>query len=517
MSDRVTVLLEPLGRSLSVKRGAELKDILYEYGVEFACGGKGRCKSCRVRVLEGELEADERMARLLAPEELKGGWRLACMCRVSGPVTLEVAAYRAVILSDQRPLDFVPGDGFGIAIDLGTTTLVGQLLDLGSGKTLAVTTALNPQTAQGGDVMSRVQLALSAEGSGKLRSSIRGKLGELVAELVGTGGIEPNRLKSVVLVGNTVMHHLFGGIDIHSLSRYPFQPEHLGSVEMKASGLGWSLPEAVDIRFLPCLGGFVGSDVLAGIAATGLYRRQAPGGLVDLGTNGEIVIGDRSGLLCASTAAGPAFEGGRISMGMRAATGAIDSVTNEGGRLFCHVLGDAEPRGICGSGLVDAVAAGLGLGAIEPSGRLARGEKKLRLAGPVELTQGDIRELQLSKAAIAAGIEILLGRLGLDLGRIERVYLAGAFGNYVDVGSARSIGLFPFPAAMVEPAGNTALLGAKLLLLAGEDGERTIGEILGKTRHLSLAADPGFQETFVEQMGFPPPGDRSSADGGSTR
>ncbi len=503
MSDLVQVRLEPLGKTLDVRRGVELKDILYEYGVEFACGGKGKCKSCKVRLLAGELAVEARMSRLLPAEEIERGWRLGCMCRVKEPVVLQVGASQAVILADHRSLDFVPGDGFGIAIDLGTTTLVGQLLDLATGAVLAVTTALNPQTAYGSDVMSRVQLALAQEGAARLVSSIRERLGELVTDLVRTAGIEPARLTGVVLVGNTVMHHLFGGIDVTPLSRYPFQPDHLHTIELQPARLDWSLPETVRVRFLPCLGGFVGSDVLAGILATGLHRRESAGVLVDLGTNGEIVIGDRNGLLCASTAAGPAFEGGKISGGMRAATGAIDAVRIQDGHLRYHVLGDVEPRGICGSGLVDAVAVGLELGAIEPSGRLAGGKGAMPLMPPVELTQADIRELQLSKGAIASGIEILSRRLGLEPARMERIYLAGAFGNYVDVESARSIGLLPFPATAIEPAGNTALAGAKLALLAAERLEPIIQEVREKTSHLSLAADADFHQIFVEQMGFP--------------
>jgi uncharacterized 2Fe-2S/4Fe-4S cluster protein (DUF4445 family) len=513
MTDRVQVRLEPLGRTLTVARGAGLKDLLFEHGVEFVCGGKGKCKSCRIRVLQGDLDCDERMIRLLPPEQREQGWRLACMCRVKGAVTLEIGHYQPVVLSDDRPLDHVPAEGFGIAIDLGTTTLVGQLLDLESGKTLAVGTALNPQTAHGSDVMSRVQLALSPEGALGLRSAIREKLGELVDNLLQTSGIDPGRLRDAVLVGNTVMHHLFCGIDISPLSHYPFRPEHPGEVQLGAAELGWRLPGSLRIRFLPCPGGFVGSDVLAGIAAAGLHRRPSPAVLVDIGTNGEIVVGSNAGLLCASTAAGPAFEGGRISSGMRAANGAIDSVKIEKGRLRCHVLGDTEPRGICGSGLVDAVAAALVLGVIEPSGRLAGGQSSFPLAGPVALTQGDIRELQLAKGAIAAGIEILLGRQGLGPDRVGTAYLAGAFGNYVDVQSALGIGIFPFPADRVEPAGNTALYGAKLLLLAGDEGARTVEQILAITEHLSLAADRGFQDVFVKQMGFPAAPGRDGENG----
>jgi uncharacterized 2Fe-2S/4Fe-4S cluster protein (DUF4445 family) len=224
---------------------------------------------------------------------------------------------------------------------------------------------------------------------------------------------------------------------------------------------------------------------------------------VDLGTNGEIVIGNRERLLCASTAAGPAFEGTRISMGMRAATGAIVEVSAEGGHFSCRVLGNVEPRGICGSGLVDAVAAGLDLGLINLTGRLPNSNGGLMLCPPVTLTQQDIRELQLAKGAIAAGMEILLTLWGATPADLKRLYLAGAFGNYVNRQSARRIGLLNFPLEKVQPSGNTALLGAKIALFSfnGEDG--SFSSVRKRVEHVMLSNDPAFQDTFVEQMSFP--------------
>ena len=246
----------------------------------------------------------------------------------------------------------------------------------------------------------------------------------------------------------------------------------------------------------------MGSDILAGILATNLHRKESVSALMDLGTNGEIVVGNRDRLLCASTAAGPAFEGARISMGMRAATGAISEVHLEEGRVRCHVLGNAAPRGICGSGLVDAVAVGLDMGRIQPGGRLADGSS-FPLSGPISLSQRDIRELQLAKGAIAAGLRILLGRWGASDEDLSRIHLAGAFGNYINHSSARRIGLLNVPMEKVVPAGNTALLGAKMALFNLRENRGEYFEILQKTTHVSLNEDPQFQETFVEEMGFP--------------
>jgi uncharacterized 2Fe-2S/4Fe-4S cluster protein (DUF4445 family) len=373
-------------------------------------------------------------------------------------------------------------------------------VDLASGHVLAVKTSLNPQAVYGSDVMSRVECALSERGGGKLTGLIRARIGELVMDLLALASAGGGALRDVVVVGNTVMHHLFCGIDVEPLSHVPFRSVRDGLEVFRPADLGWSIAGEAAVRFLPCLGGFVGSDILAGILATRIGESASLAGLIDLGTNGEIVFGNRDRMVCASTAAGPAFEGGRISMGMRAATGAVAGVRPAPGGLSYRILGNGPPRGICGSGLVDAVAAGLGLGVIAPSGRLAAESGCWTLVPPVILTQSDVRQLQLAKAAIAAGVRILLKRWGAAPADVTRLYLAGAFGNYVDRSSARRIGLFDFPEGLVSPAGNTALLGAKLVLL---DGGGDFADTRRKIEHISLAADAEFQEIYVEEMAFP--------------
>jgi uncharacterized 2Fe-2S/4Fe-4S cluster protein (DUF4445 family) len=309
-------------------------------------------------------------------------------------------------------------------------------------------------------------------------------------------------LRSIVVVGNTVMHHLFCGINVAALAHYPFETEHGGLKVFPAPEVGWDLPENVCVRFLPSLGSFVGSDILAGVLATRLHESDDLVGLVDLGTNGEIIVGNRAALVCASTAAGPAFEGARIAMGMRAATGAISQVSLVDGRFDCQVIGHGSPRGICGSGLVDAVAAGLDAGRLQRTGRFADGDR-LILAEPVFLTQGDIRELQLAKGAIAAGLRLLTQQLGARVQDITRIHLAGAFGNYISRASARRIGLLPFGPEKVVPAGNSALLGAKLALFNLSNDDGSYAALRRNIRHVSLSADPVFEETFVEEMLFP--------------
>ncbi len=512
-----TLELLPLGKVLSVERGACLQDVLFAHGVEFPCGGRGRCKGCRIKVLEGSLPVTEEDRQRLSAGELAEGWRLACQARAGGDLKIELAQWEAAILTDDSSFAFTPQSGLGIAVDVGTTTVVAQLLDLATGRVLAVRAELNAQARHGADIMSRVEFAMADRAGRVLEREIRQQIGRLLGELLvaaGSGGGVPpgapggspcrqvneaSRLKRVLLVGNTVMHHLFCGIDLEPLSHYPFEPVSPGPRVFRAEELGWELPGDPAVWFLPCLGGFVGSYILAGLLATRLYEAERPGALIDLGTNGEIVVGNRERLLCASTAAGPAFEGARISQGMRAATGAISEVRLECGRLRCRVLGHGEARGICGSGLVDAVAAGLDLGAIRATGRLAKGES-FPITPSVSLTQHDIRELQLAKGAIAAGLRLLLEQWGIAPDQLERVFVAGAFGNYINYASARRIGMLKLPPEKVQPAGNTALLGAKLALFDASTHNGAYPLLLNKIRHVALNEDPNFQDAFVEEM-----------------
>jgi uncharacterized 2Fe-2S/4Fe-4S cluster protein (DUF4445 family) len=480
--------------SIEVPPGAQLEDLLFERGLEFPCGGTSLCGGCRVRVVEGDIEVTPDMEAVLTPQELAAGWRLACQARARGHVTLEIGQWEGPILTDESRVTFEPREGAGIAIDLGTTTLVAQLLDFATGDILAVRTALNPQCAHGADVMSRIQFALREPQI--LTRSIRQGLAILIDDLA------EREVTEVLLCGNTVMHHLFCGEDVEPLSHVPFETGAGGAREFAAMELGWKLGARCRVQFLPCLGSFVGSDILAGMVALDWLARDALIALVDLGTNGEIVVGNGYRALCASAAAGPAFEAGRIRMGMRAAPGAISRVIPGEGGLECHVLGGREPRGVCGSGLVDAVAASLQLGWVLPTGRLANGRQELALMSLVSITQSDVRELQLAKGAIAAGLRILLERWGATLDQLQRVYVAGAFGNYVNTASAHRIGLLELPTEKIEPVGNTALRGTKILLLSPSRRQGLLEQIGHRTEHVSLASDPHFQDVFVECMGF---------------
>lgn len=480
-----------------------MRDLLWAHGVEFPCGGLRNCGRCRVRLLAGELPPRAAEIGILSAAELEAGWRLACRAQAEADAVLEVEQLDAPILVDHTHFDFVPRAGYGVAVDLGTTTMAAQLLDLATGHVLAVRTARNPQGSLGADIMSRLQFAREPAGREQLTASVRRGIGRMVRGVLTAAGLRAAPLDSVVVVGNTAMHHLFCGLDIEPLARVPFQSPHDGLQEFSAASLGWRIHGAPVVRFLPALGGFVGSDVLAGLLATRMHERSELAVLVDLGTNAEIVAGNSEGLLCASAAAGPAFEGGRIAMGMQAGTGAICGVSADGGTLHCRVIGGGRPRGICGSGLVDAVAAALDLGWLEASGRLAAGQRVLELQEPVHLTQADVRELQLAKGAIAAGIQLLLGQLGARTEQVAHVYVAGAFGNYVDQASARRIGLLDFPEQVIEPVGNSALLGAKIALFGTGPEAWEQHALRARVRHVSLAELPAFQDAFIAALDFP--------------
>lgn len=506
LSESVPLSLRPSGRSLEVPSGAPLQDVLFAEGVEFPCGGRGKCRGCRVRIVEGQAAVSADDEAVLGAEERADGWRLGCRLRPVSPLTIELAQWEAPVLGDDRVFEFSPREGFGVAVDLGTTTLVAQLVDLASARVLGVRTGLNAQARHGADLMSRLDYAVNGAGATKLGRLVREQLGEMIHGLIDVASVDRRRVREVVVAGNTVMHHLFAGLEPDGLSRHPFEPRDPGPQTLLPVALEWerTLPDAgTRVVVLPCLGSFVGGDILAGILATRLHESERPTALIDLGTNGEIVVGNRERMVCASTAAGPAFEGARISMGMRAATGAIASVEAADGTLRCRVIGGGAARGLCGSGLVDAVAGGLELGRVSRSGRLERGEP-LRLVPPVEVSQCDVRELQLAKGAIAAGLRLLATRWGTTLETIEAVHLAGAFGNYINLGSARRIGLLPFPAERIRPAGNAALLGAKLALFRPlADVGAEFAAIRSRVEHIALNDEPAFMDTYVAEMGFP--------------
>jgi uncharacterized 2Fe-2S/4Fe-4S cluster protein (DUF4445 family) len=493
MNMKIKISLQPIGKSVSVNTGTPLIDVLHEFGVEFPCGGKGTCGSCKVKLLEGELKIDSVQQQKLDKLKLGKEWRLACYCNAESDITLEISQFDNIILADNSTFDFKPQQGFGIAVDLGTTTVVVQLVNLENGHVLDSVSEINPQARCGSDLISRIQSCLDGNFE-ELQNLVHSKIGEMIQYIIQK---HPVKVSKVTIVGNTVMHHIFSGLAVNSLSFYPFHSPNLGIQIFSPTQLKWNLPETVNIQFYPSIGSFVGSDILAGIAATKMAEHENYTVLIDLGTNGEIVVGNRDKIICASTAAGPAFEGAKISQGMRATTGAISSVFLENGELKTHVIGNVSAKGICGSGLIDVMAILLNKEEIGMFGEINSGEDKVKLSRQVSITQQDIREFQLAKAAIAAGIQILLNQLGITYDDVDKVFIAGGFGNFLNIENVIRTGLIECDADKIVKLGNTALIGAKMFLF---EDEEIIQKILEKTTHINLEADPNFQDIYIDKM-----------------
>jgi uncharacterized 2Fe-2S/4Fe-4S cluster protein (DUF4445 family) len=490
-----TIRLHPLGKEFTVNHQTPLIDVLHEFGVEFPCGGKGTCGKCKVRLLNGEIEITPTHQQKLEQLNLSSDWRLACYSHCTSDITLEIDQFNHLILADESEFKFVPQQGFGIAVDLGTTTVVVQLIDLMTSKVISVETFLNPQVKFGADLISRIQACLDGH-SGEMTRQIRKAIGTTIELILKKHCVE---VQQIILVGNTAMQLIFANSDITPLSAYPF---HVNDLEMKlfsTEDLEWNFTTAGSIRFYPSIGSFVGSDILAGIVATELHLKENYTALIDLGTNGEIVVGNRDRIVCASTAAGPAFEGANISMGMRAVTGAVSSLYWKEGKFEATVIGNTIPKGICGSALIDAVAIFRQQDLIGMFGEINSGEMQLPVVGKVVLTQKDINEFQLAKAAIAAGLTILCSQLSIKVSDISELYIAGGFGNYINLSHLTATGMIELPEEKIHKMGNTALIGAKLFLFTDDS---VTHEILNRTSHINLESDPDFQDIYVEKLMF---------------
>ncbi len=461
------------------------------------------------------------------------------------PARLRQADFNiTAVLSDGELAEVEPGDTsdhlYGLAFDIGTTTIVGYLMHLETGTQAAVASAVNPQAQFGDDVISRISHASTApDGLTRLQEEVVGALNRILQEASREAGVDPNHIYEITVVGNTCMTHLLLGIDPASLATLPYVAVNSLAQVVAARELGIHINPRGRVHILPGIGGFVGADTIGVILASGLEEPRGLRIAVDIGTNGEVVVAKEGRLLACSTAAGPAFEGARISQGMRAASGAIDQVSLANPRgeaaldsgLSIHTIDGTPARGLCGSGLVDAVAALREAGLITPAGRLleaklapaSAGPLRNRLEGegsetrfvlvaaedsatgePVHLTSRDVRELQLAKAAICAGILVMLEEAGGDLEEVEEFLLAGAFGNYIRRESALAIGLIPaLPPAKVKPIGNAAGLGARLAL-ASKSMRSLAKEVARRVEYVELSERAAFYRRFADAMMLAP-------------
>jgi len=423
------------------------------------------------------------------------------------------------------------GMKFGLAVDIGTTSVVSTLIELESGEQLGSVSSLNPQAVFGGDLMSRIAFAQFHPGNlRKLHTRIVGLLNQHIEEICRQSGVLAKWIYKVVVVGNTCMHHLLLGIDPSYVGLAPYAPVMRHPLVLPARELFLKVAPEARVCLLPLVAGFVGADAVAVALATRIYESAEIRIAVDIGTNGEVLLGSRDRLWACSAPAGPALEGAQIRHGMRGALGAIDRVTVDDD-LHVHTIGEADALGICGSGLIDLVAGLLDAGVIDWTGliqvesraalppKLAervvmRGEERQVIvlrpgeAGArveIVLNQDDVRQVQLAKGAIASGVVMLQHVAGVPDARVAELMLAGGFGNYVSIASALRIGLIPpLPVERIRYVGNAAALGAQLCLVS-ETERRRAESVAARIEHVSLAAHPDFERIFVEAMNFPPP------------
>ena len=496
------------GTPLTCPVGTVLGDLMQAGGHgHMPCGGHGKCGKCRVTVTGEVSDPTEDEKRALSPDELAEGIRLACRVTVLGDCIVTTAEQgRGQIVThgafpasmSDKELD-PSWDGYGVAIDIGTTTLAARLYDRG-GKLLSETSRLNPQSAWGADVISRMEAAMAGNG-GKIAQITRRALDGMLTELAEAASVETSDIGSVVITGNTVMLHLLTETNVEPLTHAPFAAERLFGEVLTAKELGLTtLAPDAPVYLPPCIAAFIGADTVTATLASDLREIPETALLCDIGTNGEMVLWHEGTLYACSTAAGPAFEGAGISMGMSGRVGAIDRVWVRDGSIEAHVIGEGDPVGLCGSGLVDAVAALLDTELLDETGYLE--DDPVEIVGPVTVIQEDIRAVQLAKSAIHAGMRTLIHTAGLDCDDVATLYIAGGFGSYLDVTNAGKIGLLPEELTdRVTVLGNAALTGAAMLLLCEE--LRAVCERLAKdTRVVELATNPVFVSEYMERMMF---------------
>lgn len=460
------------------------------FGVQQPCGGRGTCGKCSVCVSGCVSQPTE--------AERAAGVRLACQTVLLGDCCVELSSteYMAIqtkgsplklSTEDRRPMPGV----YGAAVDIGTTTVVVRLYRLQGGAEAAQAAALNPQTQVAADVIGRIQASLNGRGA-MLREAVAQAVQKLLRSACADTGIGEEQVLAVAITGNTAMLYLLMNISPESLAHAPFHADRLFGERHVWQGK--------QVYFPPCMTAFVGADLTCAVLASGMCSRRETALLMDIGTNGETALWHEGRLYITSTAAGPAFEGVGISCGCGSVAGAVDKVSLEGTKLCAHTIGEAPAVGICGSGLVDAVAAMLQLGWIDESGAMDR--PKATVCGQVTVSARDIRSLQLAKGAMAAGVYTLLESVGLEVEAVATVYIAGGFGHHLNMRSAAAIGLIPWNwVEKTRSIGNAALTGAAMLLL----DQRNISlaeEIAHKATPVLLGGNAAFSEWYMACMAF---------------
>jgi len=489
--------------------------------LELPCGGQGKCRKCKI-IARGELSplSDDEL-RLLSDGERAAGVRFACLTYALGDVTLDLSGRGGgslIVTENKLELDELAplGERFGVAVDLGTTTVAAYLFELAGGKLLNEAAAMNPQARFGADVISRLDFSLKGERQA-LAAAARGCIAELTEKLCGGAGIQSADVDAMTIVGNTAMLYLLCAADPSSICAAPFESERDFGEYVTPRELDLPIAPNARVYLGRAMSAYVGADMTAAVLSSKMTEKKEPSLLVDIGTNGEMALFGGDALRCCSTAAGPAFEGAGIHGGMTAKPGAISRARFADGAFHFSVIGDARAEGICGSGIIDLIAAMLDAEILDETGVILEdghdfedcivdfgGQPAFRLPGTEALvTQADVRAVQLAKSAIGAGITSLLHEAGMTAAEVGTLYIAGGFGNHIDCGSAQRIGLIPQGfAEKAVTVGNAAGAGASEMLLsqsALERSERTAGTALT----VELSTSKMFMDAYVDGMFFP--------------
>lgn len=539
-TDQSSFTLRLPSRRVSVRfaNGATILEALAgESAVSIAapCGGRGKCGKCGVRVLSPQPGPDPTAAdlRFLSGDELTAGIRLACTCKASLVYEIEAPReYREASVKGELPVFSGPATPsaevtrrgtLAVAVDIGTTTVAAFLIRSANGEPVDVIARMNRQSVYGADVLSRIAYA-DTHGEPPLTEAIRVQIDLMLRELVARNGGDTGAIGTVSIAGNTTMLHFLAGEDASGIGRAPFVPAFLEARTCGPEELNLDLHQDARVILLPSVSAYVGADIVAAAVAAELDTRSETTLLVDIGTNGEIALRHNGKVWACSTAAGPAFEGASISAGVGGIPGAITSFAGDDSDFGFETIGGAEPVGVCGSGLLDVLATLLEDGAVDETGRMMRpeeaqkrlgsryrerivlgqnGEPAFRMANRYLFTQQDVREVQLAKAAIAAGIDTLLAEAQIRFTELQKVVLTGGFGNHLRVASAVGIGLLPdLEAGRFETMSNGAGIGA-LMVLRQRDVLDRMGRLHKEIAYVELSGHSFFQDRYIEHMTFP--------------
>ena len=519
------------GQHFSCSEGQSLLDavLIANIFIESPCGGNGKCGKCKVKITGNTIpEASDEDKACLSASDLADNFRLACTLYPDKEMTIQLPVQEKghAILSEGYMPDFTPdikinGESFGLAVDIGTTTVVVSLIDLQNGSELGTEAVINPQRNQGLDVLSRISYVQEhgQEGLRTLQSSIVSAIENMALKLCGENNIAHDTLLGISVSANTTMLHLLLGEDPLSLGVKPFKPVFTDGKCVKASELGMKHFANAHVMTLPLVSAYIGADIVAGAYICDMKNQKGNVLFIDIGTNGEMILASDGKLFACSCAAGPALEGMNISCGMRAANGAVESVhVEEDGSVRLQVIGNTQPKGICGSGILSAVRELLRVSLIAPNGRLAGknfdnpyyslcqerdGKTVIHLSPEIYITQGDIRQVQLAKGAILSGVTAMLDRADLKTDELDKVLVAGQFGAHLPAEDLIKCGLLPETLSpdRVKYVGNTSKTGAYIALLSMK--ARNDMEILAREiNYIELAELNGYDRLLAKCMKF---------------